>query len=397
MMGAFLSNVVRQEVNRHCSCGKKMVLTKRNVTTRILSMFGYVAVARDMVFCRRCHKGHGVYDKECEIYGTHRVTKGMTEIITYMSQLVPSFERGTKAIKKLLNIEVSPTQAQIISEEVGKIIFEKEKTKAKAAYERPEKAAPQEVPKKQKAGRLYIFTDGSQVNTREKDNKGYTWKEMKLGLVFKDSDVIKRGNESHLITQKEYVSYLGSVSEFKKFLFAAAARAGYGKIKETVIVGDGAGWIWNMVKEVFPDAVQILDYYHLDENTNDYAKLIYPEDEVNRKKWVRRILNCVLNGEVQKAIKLVEEKKVDKVPENMVNLYTYITNNQNRIDYKLFKEKGYYIGSGAIESANKTVIQQRMKQSGMRWSLNGGQYIAVLRTKHESNHWDHVVDEIYAV
>ena len=115
MMGAFLSNVVRQEVNRHCSCGKKMVLTKRNVPTRILSMFGYVAVARDMVFCRRCHKGHGVYDKECEMYGAHRITKGMTEIITYMSQLVPSFERGTKAIKKLLNIEVSPTQAQIIS------------------------------------------------------------------------------------------------------------------------------------------------------------------------------------------------------------------------------------------------------------------------------------------
>ncbi len=66
------------------------------------------------------------------------------------------------------------------------------------------------------------------------------------------------------------------------------------------------------------------------------------------------------------------------------------------IDYKTYKEKGYYIGSGAIESANKTVIQQRMKQSGMRWSLNGAQYIAALRANHESNNWDEVIEEIYA-
>ncbi|MDQ2084935.1 transposase [Herbivorax sp. ANBcel31] len=65
---------------------------------------------------------------------------------------------------------------------------------------------------------------------------------------------------------------------FKKFLFAAADRAGYGKIKETVIIGDGAQWIWNMVNEVFPDAVEILDYFHLNENINDYAKFLYPDN-----------------------------------------------------------------------------------------------------------------------
>lgn len=174
MMDGFLSNTVRGEINRFCSCGKKMGITKRNETTEILSMFGYVPVTRDMLFCRKCHKGHGVFDRELEIFRNRRITKGMTEIITYMSQLVPSFERATEAIKKLLNIEVSTTQAQIVSEEVGKRVFEKEKKKAEAAYEKPEEAAPQEVPKNQKDGKLYIFTDGSQVNTRTKDNDGST-------------------------------------------------------------------------------------------------------------------------------------------------------------------------------------------------------------------------------
>lgn len=321
----------------------------------------------------------------------------MTETITYMAQLVPSFERASNAIKKLLKIEVSAKQIQIISEEVGKEVFEKDKAQAKEAYEKPEEAAPQELPKDRKEGRLYILTDGSQVNTRVEDANGTTWKEMKLGLTFCDKDIIKRSDGNHIIIKKEYVSFFGSVDEFKKLVFAAAARAGYGKIRETVVLGDGASWIWNMCKEIFPDATQILDFYHMSENTHKYAKLIYPEDEVNRKIWANKVLDGLKSGEIEGVLKQVEEKKVNKVPDGVVNLYTYISNNRERINYKYHRENGYYIGSGGIESANKMVIQQRMKQSGMRWSIQGGQYIAALRTKHESDLWYKVVDTIYAL
>lgn len=359
-------------------------------------MFGHIPITRDELFCRRCHKGYGVIDKIIGIYGKHRITHGMTEMITYMAQLVPSFKRASKAIKKLLKIDVSAKQVQIISEEVGHKVFEKDKEIAQKAYENPEKAAPQEVEKHQKEGRLYIMTDGLQVNTRVEDYNGSTWKEMKVGMVFRDKDIIKRSDESHIITQKEYVSYFGSVNEFKKFLFAAAARGGYGTIKEVVVIGDGAQWIWNMCEELFPDAVQILDFYHFSENTYEYAKFIYPEDEVKRKAWVKGILSAVESGRVDEAIRLVEEKKVEKLPDTVVNLQTYINNNKERINYKELKQKGYYIGSGAIESANKMVIQQRMKQSGMRWGMVGGQDIATLRTKHESDRWEEVIDVINA-
>jgi hypothetical protein len=358
-------------------------------------MFGHIPITRDQLFCRRCHKGFGVIDKMIEIYGDHRITNGLTETITYMAQLLPSFERAAEALKKLLKIEVSAKQIQIVSEEVGREIFERDIAQAQRAYERPEEAAPQAVSSKLREGKLYILTDGLQVNTRVEEN-GSTWKEMKLGLIFSDKDVIKRGDGSHTITKKEYISYFGSVNEFKKFVFAAAARAGYGKIKETIVIGDGAPWIWNMCEELFPDAVRILDFYHLSENVHSYARYLYPEDEVGRKKWVKIVLDAAISGKVDEAVKCVEERRVAKTPDGVVNLYSYITNNRGRIDYKAYKEKGYYIGSGAIESANKMVIQQRMKQSGMRWSINGGQYIAALRTKHESGLWEDVVSEIYA-
>jgi hypothetical protein len=389
MAGEYFSNIELEEKEEYCSCGKKFVKVKENSLTRIQSVFGYIPIERDMVFCRRCHEGYGIIDKKIEIYGDHRITKGMTERLAYIGQMLP-FERGKEVLEKLTEVKVSASLAEVVSEEIGKEIFDKEISKAKIAWEKPEESAPQELPRYRKEARLYLMTDGLQVNTRVEDENGSTWKEMKLGLVFCDKDVIKKGKDSHIITRKEYVSYFGGVNEFKKMLFAAATRAGYGKIAELVVVGDGAAWIWNMCEELFPDAVQILDFYHLSENTHKYAKLLYPEDDVGRKRWAKEVIDAATTGKVDEAIKIVEARKLEKVPDGVVNLYTYLTNNRDRIDYKAYKDKGYYIGSGAIESGNKMVIQQRMKQSGMRWSVNGGQYIAALRTKYESNCWNDI-------
>ena len=273
----------------------------------------------------------------------------MTERLAYIGQLLP-FERGAEALEKLTGVEVSASLVETISEEVGKEIFDEEMNEAKEAWDKPEESVPQELPRYRKEARLYIMVDGLQVNTRVEDENGSTWKEMKLGLVFCDKDVIKKGKDSHIITKKEYVSYFGGVNEFKKLLFAAAARAGYGKIAELVVVGDGAAWIWNMCEELFPDAVQILDFYHLSENIHEYSKILYTENEVGRKKWVKEILDSITTGKVDEAIKYVEASKPEKIPDRIVNLHTYLTNNRERIDYKYYKEKGYYIGSGAIES-----------------------------------------------
>lgn len=84
-----------------------------------------------------------------------------------------------------------------------------------------------------------------------------------------------------------------------------------------------------MCKELFPDAVQILDFYHMSENIHNYAKFIYPEDEVGRKIWVNKFLNNLNSGKIEEAIELVKEKTKDKIPDGVVNLwrtvYSHIT------------------------------------------------------------------------
>jgi len=141
---------------------------------------------------------------------------------------------------------------------------------------------------------------------------------------------------------------------------------------------------------LFSDAVQILDYYHLSENVHRFAKYQYPDNEIKMKGWAKDILDKINKGLVDEVLGGLPDLADVKLPAQVPNLKTYIGNNRGRIDYRRYKLKGYSIGSGAIESGNKLVIQQRMKQSGMRWGASEGQYMASLRAKYASNQWDKV-------
>ncbi|HBN04843.1 MAG TPA: hypothetical protein DD434_03505 [Bacteroidales bacterium] len=85
----------------------------------------------------------------------------------------------------------------------------------------------------------------------------------------------------------------------------------------------------------------------------------------------------------------------EEIRSSVNDLVTYLENNKDRIKYKEYNNKGYFIGSGAIKGGNKCVIQNRLKQAGMRWNKDGTQYIASLRTAKKSNRWDKVKQVIY--
>ena len=75
-------------------------------------------------------------------------------------------------------------------------------------------------------------------------------------------------------------------------------------------------------------------------------------------------------------------------------MLTYLTNNKQGINYKTYLDDNLFIGSGAMESANKEVIQKRMKLSGQRWTLKEAQQVVNLRIKLKNNEWDKLVSQI---
>ena len=202
----------------------------------------------------------------------------------------------------------------------------------------------------------------------------------------------KHNEKQHRIDKREYVSYIGNVDDFKYHVYALADRNGYRQYKNTVIISDGATWIRSIKEELFPDAQQILDLFHLKENVYNYSKFIFNNNESKYEPWAKDICIILESGEwesVLNDIKIYTNKINTTSP--CVNLQNYILNNKNNIDYPLYKQQGFFVGSGAIESGNKIVLQNRLKLPGMRWNVPTAQFVLSLKAKVESRLWDSVV------
>ena len=209
----------------------------------------------------------------------------------------------------------------------------------------------------------------------------------------------KRKDKSNIINHKEFVAYIGSVDIFRILVFAKAVELKYWEYENIVFISDGATWLRNMISELFPEAIQILDNFHLIENIYQYGKFIFDDDIKKVESFKDKIIGyCYLN-EYNLIVKKLKEYKDIKLPKTICNLPIYLEHNKDKIDYSRYEHNGWFVGSGAIESSNKTVAQLRLKQAGMRWSVNGANYIITLRCMYESDNWGKiekiVVDSIY--
>ena len=192
-----------------------------------------------------------------------------------------------------------------------------------------------------------------------------------------------------MIKESDYVAHLGNSEDFlNKFEHLISSKT------NLVAISDGARWIWEYWDTFHPQATQILDFFHVMEKIGLWATLILKEEK-ERKSWMKCCEELLLNNEVGEIIVQIEAVVcVGDLLKKQKELLTYLLNNQRRIQYKTYKDKGLFIGSGAIEAANKEVIQKRFKLSGQRCTKKGLQQIANLRTAQKSKKWHNVLNLI---
>jgi hypothetical protein len=193
-----------------------------------------------------------------------------------------------------------------------------------------------------------------------------------------------------MITHKEFVSYVGNVETFRILLFAKAVELKYWKYEKIIFISDGASWLRNMISELFPEAIQILDKFHLIENIYQYANFIFNENNKKVEKFKNKIIGYCYSNEYNLIIKELRKYKNIIIPNSICNLPIYLEHNKDKIDYSRYERNGWFVGSGAIESSNKTIVQFRLKQAGMRWSIEGANYLLKLRCYNESGNWNKI-------
>ena len=160
------------------------------------------------------------------------------------------------------------------------------------------------------------------------------------------------------------------------------------RAKELVFLGDAAEWIWNLVHEHFPHAVQIVDWFHATEHLETVAKVAF-EEENDRKAWLKDIRQSLWEGRVTVVIQSCEAlAKQGRGADESRKAATYFTNNAVRMDYAAYRKAGYQIGSGTVESACKQLGIQRMKVPGATWDMQGARLTAKARAAVLSEQWD---------
>lgn len=280
------------------------------------------------------------------------------------------YDQGRELLQKIGGVDISAMQIQRLCCYYGQQLDPLIEADCSAVIPRLE-------PKDQDP--LYIMVDGAMIFTRPDE-----WREMKLGRIFHGSQTVQLSDKRRQTLRSLYVSHLGSVDKFLPKLERHLTH-----YHNRVIIGDGAKWIWNWAEDNYPGATHILDFYHAREKLVIFAGHQFSQDDV-RKDWMDQQCQRLLNDEVEVVISSLKtcRAKNSKAAEAKAKLLDYYVQHDDRMLYKTYREAGLLIGSGPIEAAHRSVIQQRMKLSGQKWSVQGAQAIANLRCYHRSSAWN---------
>jgi hypothetical protein len=145
-----------------------------------------------------------------------------------------------------------------------------------------------------------------------------------------------------------------------------------------IFLGDGAAWVWEIARTCFPQAVLILDYYHASQHVDALARAIYEEEDA-AQNWSLRWRSLIYDSELDVLLSEARAAAAPTLTEAAQRELGYLERNRARMDYRHYREQGWFIGSGVVEAGCKRVIGQRLKQSGMFWRESGASAVASLR------------------
>jgi len=331
------------------------------------TLCGPVRLHRRVGYCNRCCETTATLDERLGADETG-ITPGLRRVLCRVA-LELAYEPTRLLLKDTLGF--SPCSSREIERVAVYHGEQMDKSSSVAGEIRP-----------QRAKKIYCLAiDGVMIpGLPDPQEHRILWHEVKLATVFDPRD----------IEPPFYVASTEDSDEFGQRLWSEfeARRMDGNWLLE--VLGDGAAWIWNLADMHFPGVPQLLDFYHAAEHLHQTAFALWPEGIADA--WWHRRLDQLKDGELGNffaALKLIAKRHETHDPEaSPQRLLEYFEDNRRRLSYAEALRKKLPIGSGVVESATRHVVQQRLKQSGMRWSLPGAQSVLNLRARHRSGQFE---------
>jgi len=293
------------------------------------------------------------------------------ETLVRLASWMP-FEQARELLQDLLGIQVSKATARRATLHTGEA--------ALAVDEKEEERLKQEVPQAPGgADKQLLSADGAMVHL-----VGGEWVEVKT-LVLGEATRNQRGE---VCTQQ--LSTFSRLADAKRFVEASLVethRRGLERAAEVCAVQDGAEWLQGLVDYHRADAVRILDFAHAAEYINEIGEAVRAAGGHLPVRWLEGALHRLKHQGPERVLTHLSWLAARYPSSLLEEKLAYLQKREAHMQYPRYQEAGWPIGSGSVESANKLVVEARLKGAGMRWERQNVNPMLVLRNAVCNRRW----------
>ena len=247
----------------------------------------------------------------------------------------------------------------------------------------------------------YVLADGTGIfglpgELSDKGKNGGVAKtfEAKIGVFFTqnfNADGLPLLANGSIYRNPDSTRYMGTVEKIDQFtpqMERFAMVNGIESANQTVFLSDGAVWLENLRKKLFPNSVGIIDFYHASQHLHKLVDSLLFYSKQNKAMFFEKCYKLLELGMIDKMVDLIEQKTTDSNRESVNKQLPYFTGNKDKMRYGLFRSVGLFIGSGVVEAGCKTIVENRLNCSGMRWSKKNAANVIALRCSIYSGFYD---------
>jgi hypothetical protein len=358
------------------------------------TVLGPVTLRRAWYHCAECKHGFAPRDAELGVAGAS-LSPGLA-VMNDKAAAAGPFAKAAGLLEDLAGVQLTVKRVERAAEASGA-------AQAAAVRERAGLIAGRKIvplPPQPLADMLYGAIDGTGVTMTAKETAGREGKgadgrartrEVKLAVFFTQDDVDEKGYPVRDRDSCSYIATFEPAAAFGDMVKAEGIRRGADHVRQLTILGDGAAWIWGIATAKFPEATQIVDLFHAREHLHDLARQLEFMLGDRKDEWLAARLEDLDYGDIDGIVAATREYPLAGIKKDEIGTALgYFENNAHRMRYKWFRSRGLFVGSGVVESGCKAVIGQRLKLSGMHWTVTGADAIATLRCQQASRPEDRI-------
>jgi hypothetical protein len=370
-----------------CPCGGEALYQFRREGT-LLTVLGQVTYERAYYLCPVCHQGSYPLDEQLGLRPGQMSAE--LESLAGMTGAQLPFQQGSQLFESLTLVSLSDHSLAKATQAIGAEVEAREQEWIDESHDEQWLQTQQRLCHGPQ--RLYGCLDGVKVHIR--GDHEHPWRELKAGAWFTTTQEPPHspdGDWEIHATDITYYCDLSRARQFGQLLWATGCQRQAQLAQEVIFLGDGAEWIWNLVKEHYPEAVQIVDWFHATEYIAPVAQAAFT-GEAQQKAWAQWVRSALWEGDLDRVIRAFQEYcSHPNAGEAATKAVTYFTNNRHRMDYPTYRARGYQIGSGTIESGCKRIATQRLKVAGAIWNEENAIRTAKTRSALLSGQWEDII------